>query len=116
MASFVIKTYAVKLTNCASPYAWIMIFDEAGTYRARLNFFPMQETNSYNLTVTGNMINVDLNYRTFQSVVDILRNEKPITFHWSTTTKIAILATDDEPVGEEEHKAFPLIVRRDPIP
>ena len=42
MASFNIKTYTVNITNCATPYAYIMVFDanqaSRATYRARLNF------------------------------------------------------------------------------
>jgi len=114
MASFTIKTYSVKLTNCARPYAWIMLFDQADQFRARLNFYPMQESNTYALTQTGDFIQVELNYKTFDATVDILRNEGPLTFTWHTTTKVCIIATGDEIVGEEEPKTFPILTRISP--
>ncbi|MCK5615589.1 hypothetical protein KAR91_77710 [Candidatus Pacearchaeota archaeon] len=38
----------------------------------------------------------------FADFVDILRNEKPVYFHWNDVTKGVFLATGKEPVGEEE--------------
>ena len=111
MTSFSIKTYSVKITNCAKPYAYIMLFDQGERYRARLNFYPMEESNNYTLTQTNDFIQVELNYKTFNSIVDILRNEKPMTFNWFMTTKVCIIATGEEPVGEEEPKSFPFITR-----
>jgi len=114
MTSFNIRNYSVKLTNCARPYAWIILFDKANKYRARLNFYPMQESNTYKLTQTDDFIEVELSYKTFNSIVDILRNERPITFNWFTTTQVCIIATGEEPVGEDEPKSFPFITRISP--
>lgn len=36
------------------------------------------------------------------SVIDMLRNEKPIYIHWSDYRKNVYLSTSTEPVGEEE--------------
>jgi len=106
MASFVIKSYSVQITNCKSPYAYIMLFDastgSAATFRARLDFSQLDETNSYQLTQTGNFIQVPMNFKAFASTVDLLRNEQPLTFNWYTSTKVCIIATGDEPVGEGE--------------
>ncbi len=38
----------------------------------------------------------------FADFVDILRNEKPVYFHWNAETNGVFLATGKEPVGEEE--------------
>jgi hypothetical protein len=38
----------------------------------------------------------------FADFVDLLRNEKPMYFHWNDTTKGVFLATGQEPVGEGE--------------
>lgn len=38
----------------------------------------------------------------FRDAVDLLRNEKPVFFHWNDTTTGAFLATGSEPVGEGE--------------
>jgi len=88
-----------------------MLFAPDDEFRARLNFYPMQESNSYTLTQTGNFIQVELNYKTFNSIVDILRHEGPLTFNWYTPSKVCIIATGDEPVGEDESRSFPFIIR-----
>ena len=38
------------------------------------------------------------------SVVDMLRNEKPVMFNWSADNQSAQITTGREPVGEEEGK------------
>jgi hypothetical protein len=38
----------------------------------------------------------------FREAVDLLRNERPVFFHWNDTTNGALLATASEPVGEGE--------------
>ncbi len=40
----------------------------------------------------------------YDNVLDILRNEKPLFFYFSETSKVANVQTTDEPVGEEEDK------------
>jgi hypothetical protein len=106
MPSFSIKTYTISVTNNSTPYAWIMLFDadqgSAATYLARLNFLPMQENNSYSMSQSGNFIQVSMNYRTLDEVVDLLRNEKPLAFHWNTSNKVCIVASSEEPAGEAE--------------
>lgn len=114
MASFTIKTYSVNITNCARPYAWIMLFDQGGQFRARLNFYPMQESNTYTLIQTGDFIQAELHFKTFKSTVDLLRNEGPLTFNWHTSTNVCIIATGDEPIGEEEPRSFPFLTRISP--
>lgn len=101
MSSFNIKTYTVQITNCATPYAYIMLFDGAN-YRARLNFSQLQETNNYSMSQNGNFIEVSMNYKTFPSVVDLLRNEKPLSFYWFPATKVCTISSSEEPVGEGE--------------
>lgn len=38
------------------------------------------------------------------SVIDMLRNEKPVMFNWSADNQSAQITTGKEPVGEEEDK------------
>ena len=102
MPSFTIKSYSVKTTNCAIPYAWIMLFDKDNKFQARLDFYPVEESNTYTLTQDGDFIHVDLNYKTFSSLVDLLRHERPMTFNWFITTQVCIISTGEEPVGEDE--------------
>lgn len=39
-------------------------------------------------------------------IIDMLRNEKPVTFTWLPEERVATLATDVVPVGEEERKRW----------
>jgi hypothetical protein len=36
----------------------------------------------------------------------MLRYEKPVYFTWDDSTHMARITTEDEPVGEEEHKSL----------
>lgn len=38
------------------------------------------------------------------SVIDMLRNEKPVMFNWSASNSSAQITTGKEPVGEEEDR------------
>jgi len=120
MSSFTVKTYRVVLTNCAAPYAYIMMPSDTSSTRARLNFYPMPSANSYSLTQNGDFVDAKLPYSAFASFVDVLRNEKPVTFNWSTTTGVCTLSTGNEPVGEEETSTLSVIgpfpVHAGPLP
>lgn len=41
----------------------------------------------------------------YQNVIDMLRNEKPVYLIWDSTTRMARITTDEEPVGEEERQS-----------
>jgi len=38
----------------------------------------------------------------FADAIDLLRNEKPVSFQWNTSTKGAMIGTGKEPVGDNE--------------
>jgi len=101
-----VKNYNLDLTNCSSRYAYIMLFGSETTtskkYRIRLDFSALAETNTYNLQENGDFVQVPMNIALLEPVIDVLRNEKPVFFNWFAGTKVAILATGDEPVGEGE--------------
>jgi hypothetical protein len=50
--------------------------------------------------VSGGIIRMHLPSSMFHSVVDMLRNEKPINIYFAANR--GFLGTSDEPVGEEE--------------
>jgi len=101
-----VKNYDLNLPNTSSRYAYIMLFGtETSTsrnYRVRLDFSALAETNNYNLQQNGDFVQVSMNITLLEATIDVLRNEKPVFFNWSTTTKVAILSTNEEPVGEGE--------------
>jgi hypothetical protein len=111
MSSFNVKSYRVNITNCATPYCFIMLFNSENvmdaTYSARLDFSQLQELNDYSFTQDGNSVKVAMNVKLFDSVVDILRNEKPIWFTWYTSSGVCFISTQEEAVGEGETKYFP---------
>ncbi len=43
----------------------------------------------------------------FADLVDLLRNEAPVYFHYNDTTRGAWVATDPEPVGDGDGPALP---------
>ena len=47
-------------------------------------------------------INMHLPFNMFESIVDILRHEKPIKFEYNAVEEMAFFGTDWEPVGEGE--------------
>lgn len=46
------------------------------------------------------------------SVIDMLRNEKPVIFNWSADNQSAQITTGKEPVGEEEGRHIASILVR----
>jgi hypothetical protein len=53
---------------------------------------------------SGPTLSVNARFRQAQlhDAVDLLRNEKPVSFQWNDTSLGAFLATGNEPVGEAE--------------
>jgi hypothetical protein len=50
------------------------------------------------------------------SVVDMLRNEKPVMFNWSSENRSAQITTGKEPVGEEEGRHISsLFAKKKPV-
>jgi hypothetical protein len=51
---------------------------------------------------------VVLTYRraSLATVIDMLRNEKPIYFTWASQARIARITTEREPVGEQEFRSY----------
>lgn len=100
---FTVKEYSVALTNFKLPYAYVMLFDAGGKWRARLNFVPQPEVNeTTNVSISGDFIELYMNIKLLDDVVDLLRNEKPVTATANSDYDIFILGTGKEPVGEEE--------------
>ena len=100
---FKIKTYSVCLTNFKLPYAYVMLFSDDGKWRVRLNFVPLPEVNEVtDVSISGDFIELYMHINLLDDVVDLLRNEKPITAYANSDYDIFILSCGQEPVGEEE--------------
>lgn len=81
------------------PYDHIVLLynKERGLF-CRLYF--KDQVSGLNISKSGAIYNVTLDNSKFASIVDILRNEKPVYFHYYETN--ALIKTQKEPVGEEE--------------
>ncbi len=103
-AQFNVGEYRVSITNFKLQYGWIMLFDaENNNRRVRMNFSSQPNINeTTNVTISGDFIEVRMNINFFDDVVDLLRNEKPVTVTANSSNNIFILSTGKEPVGEEE--------------
>ena len=104
---FTVKEYGVKFTNFKLPYAYIMLFDEEENWRVRLDFCPLAEVNTTtDVTINGDFIQLYMNIKLLDSVVDLLRNEKPLYVSTTSDGNTFILSASREPVGEEETLQF----------
>jgi hypothetical protein len=113
-----IKTYSVNLTNFKLPYAYIMLFSDDGKWRVRLNFVPLPEVNEVtDVSISGDFIELYMNISLLDDVVNLLRNEKPITATANSDNDIFILSCGEEPVGEEEGRQLSrvLTLQRGPL-
>lgn len=106
-AQSTVDKYSVAITNFKSRYGYIMLFDANNQWRVRMNFSSQPGVNeTTDLTISGDFIEVRMNIKFFDDLVDMLRNEKPVTATANSSNKIFILGTGTEPVGEEETHAF----------
>lgn len=109
MARYAIDEYAIRMwtsrsTTNLSPgtaVAGIYLY-EKGKYRGYVYFFPDGTALAPPVhDSTNGRIFLHFNLCQFHSVMDMLRNEKPIMLYYYGPTNAA-LTTGREPVGEEE--------------
>ena len=102
---FKVGTYSVAISNFKQPYGYVMLYDAAGNWRVRLNFIPLPLVNqTTDVGVSGDFIELYMNIDLLDDVVDLLRNEGPITATVNSDADLFLLGTDKEPVGQEETK------------
>jgi hypothetical protein len=110
-----IETYALRV--CGGPEG----LREPKGVRAQIRLYPEVGTDSYTISfyeepypapaeVEGGHMNLPMS--AFATVVDILRNEKPVNLIWKRGVGY-FLQTDHERVGEGDPKPF---IRRTPVP
>jgi hypothetical protein len=104
-----ISTYGVNVVSNSEPNkfaATVALFDSSGRAIAFLRFYLPENTPA------PNEFRADLGYpqvsypfAEFQSVIDILRNEKPLYFTWYDYMPVrcfGAIGTSREPIGETE--------------
>ena len=72
----------------------------------QLNFHPDNKTLPENhFDVRNNLVYLQYPMSMYYNIVDTLRNEKPLYFHWTRELNMGFLRTGKEPVGEGETEA-----------
>ena len=100
MASFEIKSYTATVSSYPD-FGWILLLGDNGI-KAKLEFKPMSGSTSSSLSASGSYIKSIMDVRFFDTIVDLLRNEKPLYFYWFTSSGWCAVTTGPEPVGENE--------------
>ena len=108
--SFVIDKYRVVFLNTVRPSASIKLYDDANVERVSIQFDETQGSpGNPRTTVTldnSDRVWVTLPISLLDSVIDVLRNEKPMEVYADTQTNVFLLITGKEPVGEEETRSI----------
>ncbi len=103
MPSYTVDTYALQLE--AGPTIGgrraLFICRSAGTVKGWISFYDDGATlASPSVDATGR-ISLPMPMSRYASVIDLLRNEKPVTLYYNSPT-FAGLSVSGEPVGEQE--------------
>jgi hypothetical protein len=70
------------------------------------NFYPDNKSLPENYhDVNSKLVYLRYPLSMYSSIIDILRNEKPIYFSFSDKTKLGYIRTGKEPIGEGEYDA-----------
>jgi len=113
MPAYEVDTYQLRIyssrsstdLNPARADAIVFLYHQS-TYRGVLRFYPdgtALPPGSHD--ATAGTVTIHLNQSQFDSVVDILRNEKPVHLYGSPTYNFLLIGS--EPVGEEEGSGGP---------
>ena len=96
--------YYGKRSSDASEIARIYLYDDTDQYFGAVLFYRDGQTIPNNSTYESNNLKkafLRIHERQLDSVIDMLRNEKPCSVYYASPT-YAYLYTGKEPVGEEE--------------
>jgi hypothetical protein len=106
--SYIYHSPAEYLITIPSLEAWgygeraVIRFRQDSTPVGGIVFYKEGHTIPDDSTSEGGYIHMHLPFNMFDSVVDILRNEKPIRFDFNVPEGKAFFSTDWEPIGEGE--------------
>lgn len=88
----------------ANEHALLYLYDSDDNLAAVIAFVPDDEILDVPEETTQGHIAMQLHERRLPTLVDMLRNEKPITLSYSDANQVARISTEQEPVGEQELK------------
>ena len=96
--------YYGKRSRDTQSIALIYLYNDSNQYIGNVQFYRDGQPIPYNDSTTYHdltRVYLRMHERQLDSVVDMLRNEKPCTLLWANDS-YAYLSTGTEPVGEEE--------------
>jgi hypothetical protein len=98
-----IDTYFINLSS-PKPYGSRRLMNLNGAFgKAILRFLPEGDPLPDNKKRPGqDVFDVFYHMDSWAAILDVLRNEKPVYFHYNDTNNFAQIYTGREPVGEEE--------------
>ncbi len=107
--SFEVKNYVVSLGNYYSPDNQLYLYGATNEWMAWISFRDTPQGQNQQEITQGQTIPII--YTEFRSdfyatAIDLLRNEKPVTFQWNSQYAWAKIVTGKEPVGDEEARQF----------
>ena len=107
MAKTEITSYKYDFRNLASANIAFMVLMNRDKMVSMLAFIDNdeQELPPPSEHING-VIHLAYRFNWLSDILDMLRNEKPVYFSWSRAEQNAIIATEEEPIGEEEYKSF----------
>lgn len=97
MTSWQVGKYRLYMYASTENLGVIRVEEKNGPRKAHLYFREISQGN----IISDDFYSLSYPYQTFQSVVDMLRNEKPIYVHMVNENNVYI-GTHNEPIGEEE--------------
>lgn len=103
-----VGTYEVlMISGYSNPdqVGFIYLNDPAGTYRGYLGIITDGRPLPANVQWPNGILNIYFHEAELVSLLDTLRNEKPIYVKFNTDLKWGSIGTSREPVGEEERAA-----------
>lgn len=84
--------------------ALLYLFDPEDRLRAWLVFVDGSEPLPEPREHIGGYVRLTFYRRDLNAMIDLLRNEQPVHFTWSSKLRVARISTIQEPVGEEEFR------------
>ena len=99
-----IKNYSYDIITRDDHPARLNLFDNDNKIIARVVFvkdsLPLPENRDYE-----DHSFIHFKFSALAPIIDMLRNEKPVFYHWIKKAKIGHITTSKEPVGEKEHSS-----------
>ena len=117
---FNVKQYSVHYYNLKRSHIGVNLFDDNDTRQVNIWFEILDEiagSSHVSYDMKHNYFVVFMNFNLAESVIDILRNEKPVTASVDSDKQSFSLWTGKEQVGEEETQyIFNMVVSPENVP